>query len=396
MSSQSVNQALSQGSVKIEETVNEFREFITDGSFAFRETVRPGDRSYEMAHYRGSRIRWQEDGSVLLIARSSDATPNEGYLDVKSSGYMHFVSGHNIKLIADGHQKTGGGAAGSDDEKSVEIRGPGDIVIQGDGKGGVVINAAKDIELIAGGSIKLKAAEQVSIQTGSLAPGLGKYGKDLGSGKLTIATGVYELGCTSYKETVTGSKVEENFGEVIRDQKPSIAAPTLPQQHITTDETTGTLVHKIGCDYILDVGGKMKVKVANNPLAKGPLLEEMPLHAVKQEIFGSRTTTLQTLGTPNYAQDYLSIPTGNVLTEIGTALPGTSAFSVEAKTKGDIIMESSAIGTIALKTGPTASNAILLQNAGGSIRLEANGALGMIQLQATKLIQGSALKINLN
>lgn len=394
--SQSANQSLQQGSAGITEITNEYRESISDGSFVIRETTRKGDRSYEMAHYRGSRIRWQEDGSVLLIARSSEATPIEGYLDVKSSGYMHFVSGHNIKLIADGHQKTGGGAAGSDDEKSVEIRGPGDIVIQGDGKGGVVINAAKDIELIAGGSIKLKAAEQVSIQTGSLAPGLGIFGKDLGSGKLTIATGAYELGTTTYKETVTGSKTEENFGEVIRDQKPSLAAPTLPNQHITTDETTGTLVHKIGCDYILDVGGKMKVKVANNPLAIGPLTPEMPVHAVKQEIFGSRTTTLQTLGTPPYAQDYLEIPTGNVLTEIGTALPGATGFAVETKTKGDISMSAAAIGTIALKTGPIPSNAILLQNAGGSIRLEANGALGMIQMIATKMISGTALKINLN
>ena len=394
--STSVKQTLNQSSCLITEVTNEYRESISDGSFAIRETVRPGDRSYEMAHYRGSRIRWQEDGSVLLIARSSEATPIEGYLDVKSSGYMHFVSGHNIKLIADGHQKTGGGKAGSDDEKSVEIRGPGDIVIQGDGKGGVVINAAKDIELIAGGSIKLKAAEQVSIQTGSLAPGLGIFGKDLGSGKLSIATGVFELGCTSYKETVTGSKVEENFGEVIRDQKPSLAAPTLPNQHITTDETSGTLVHKVGCDYILDVGGKMKVKVANNPKNIGPLLKEMPLHAVKQEIFGSRTTTLQTLGTPPYAQEYLSIPTGNVLTEIGTALPGTTGFAVDTQTKGDITMSASAIGTIALKTGSVPSNAILLQNDGGSIRVEAKGALGMIQLEATKMIQGSALKINLN
>ena len=394
--SQSANQSLNQGSVRIEETVNELREFITDGSFAFRETVKPGDRSYEMAHYRGSRIRWQEDGSVLLIARSAEATPIEGYLDVKSTGYMHFVSGHNIKLIADGHQKTGGGAAGSDDEKSVEIRGPGDIVIQGDGKGGVVINAAKDIELIAGGSIKLKAAEQVSIQTGSLAPGLGIFGKDLGSGKLSIATGVFELGCTSYKETVTGSKVEENFGEVIRDQKPSLAAPTLPNQHITTEETTGTLVHKIGCDYVLDVGGKMKVKVANNPVAVGPLTLEMPLHAVKQEIFGSRTTTLQTLGTPPYAQDYLEIPVGNVFTSIGTALPGTSAWSVESKIKGDIVAQATAIGSIGLQTGPTPSNAILLQNTGGSIRLEALGPLGMIQMLAIKMISGTALKINLN
>lgn len=61
-----------------------------------------------------------------------------------------------------------------------------------------------------------------------------------------------------------------------------------------------------------------------------------------------------------------------------------------------LLWSSSDIGTIALKTGPVPSNAILLQNAGGSIRLEANGALGIIQLKAKKLIQGSALKINLN
>lgn len=140
----------------------------------------------------------------------------------------------------------------------------------------------------------------------------------------------------------------------------------------------------------------MKVKVANNPLAKGPLLKEMPLHAVKQEIFGSRTTTLQTLGTPSYAQDYLEIPMGNVLTEIGTALPGATGFAVETKTKGDISMSASVSGSIGLKTGPTPSNAILLQNTGGSIRLEANGALGMIQMIAIKMISGEALKINLN
>ena len=87
---------------------------------------------------------------------------------------------------------------------------------------------------------------------------------------------------------------------------------------------------------------------------------------------------------------------GNVLTEIGTALPGTTGFAVETKTKGDISMSADAIGTIALKTGPIPSNAILLQNDGGSIRVQALGALGMIEMLATKMISGSALKINLN
>jgi hypothetical protein len=397
--SQSVKQTLEQGSAKVGEEINEFRECISDSSFAIRETCGADDRSYEMRHYRGSMIRWQEDGSVILIARSSNATPNEGYLDVKSTGYMHFVSGHNIKLIAEGHRVTGGGEAGEDEEKSVEIFGTGDIVMQSNGKGGVVINAAKDIELIAGGSIKLKAAEQVSIQTGSLAPGLGIFGKDLGSGKLTIATGIYELGCTSYKETVTGSKSEENFGEVIRDQKLSLTQPAAlgPGAHITTDETVGSYRQVIGHDYDLEVGGKMRVRVHNSPLAKvGPLQPIMPTEAVKWQIIGSRKTELLPGITPPYAQDHLSVPVGNVFTEIGASAPGTSAWSVDSKIKGDITMTTKAIGTIGLVTGPVPSNAILLQNTGGSIRIQANGALGMIQMLATKMISGTALKINLN
>ena len=68
-------------------------------------------------------------------------------------------------MSAEGHRVTGGGEGGSDEEKSVDIFGTGDVVIQSNGKGGIYITAAKDIELNAGGSIKLKAAEQVSINT---------------------------------------------------------------------------------------------------------------------------------------------------------------------------------------------------------------------------------------
>ena len=64
---------------------------------------------------------------------------------------------------------TGGGEAFSDDEKS-DIFGTGDISIQSNGKGGIVINATGgDIEL-AGGSIIMQAAEQISMNTGSQDP----------------------------------------------------------------------------------------------------------------------------------------------------------------------------------------------------------------------------------
>lgn len=395
-----IKQSIEQESSIVREELNEVRQQILDSSFRITETCGADDRSYELRHYRASMIRWQENGSVLIVARSATASPIEGYLDVKSSGYMHFVSGHNIKLTAEGMKKTGGGEAGSDDEKSIELFGTGDITIQSNGKGGVYISAAKDIEFKAGGKIVLAAAEQVSINTGSQDPVPFGLTKSVGSGKLSISTGQYELSTTSFKETVTGSKTEENYGEVIRDQKLNILEPAVLGEgaHITTEETVGTLHHKIGHDYILEVDGKMKVKVNNNPLKKiGPLFVEMPKEALKYEVNGSRTTLLNQDPLLQYAQDYVSIPLGNSYTEIQTSAPGNTAWSASSITKGDCVLQTSAIGSIGIQAyGSVPSNAILVQNTGGSIRIEANGAMGMIQMLATKEITGKAFKINLN
>ena len=379
--------------------MNEVRETITDSSFTIRETCGPDDRNYEMRHYRGSFVRWQENGAVLINARSADMTPNEGYLDVKSTGYMHFKSGHNIKLIAEGHRVTGGGEGGEDEEKSVEIFGPGDICIQSNGKGGIYISAAKDIELNAGGSIKLKAAEQISLNTGSQDPVPFGLAKSIGSGKLSISTGQYELSTTSFKETVTGSKMEENYGEVIQEQKMNILEPSVlgPGAHITTHETQGTLHHKVGHDYILEVDGKMKVKVNNNPLKKvGPLQIEMPTEALKYEVFGTRTSTLFMDPILQYSQDFVNIPVGNSYCQVGTAAPGLTAWSAGSLVKGDCVMQATAVGSIGLQTGPTPLNTILLQNLGGSVAIQATGAMGMIAMVATKEISGTALIIRLN
>ena len=379
--------------------MNEVRETITDSSFTIRETCGPDDRNYEMRHYRGSFVRWQENGAVLINARSADMTPTEGYLDVKSTGYMHFKSGHNIKLIAEGHRVTGGGEGGADEEKSVEIFGPGDICIQSNGKGGIYISSAKDIELNAGGSIKLKAAEQISLNTGSQDPVPFGLTKSIGSGKLSISTGQYELSTTSFKETVTGSKMEENYGEVIQEQKMNILEPSAlgPGAHITTHETQGTLHHKVGHDYILEVDGKMKVKVNNNPLKKvGPLFLEMPMEALKYEVVGSRTSTLFMDPILQYSQDFVNIPVGNSYCQVGTAAPGLTAWSAGSLIKGDCVMQATAVGSIGLQTGPTPLNTILLQNLGGSVAIQALGALGMISMLATKEISGTALIIRLN
>lgn len=395
-----IKQSIEQESSIVREELNEVRQKILDSSFRISETCGADDRSYELRHYRQSMIRWQENGAVLLTACSATMAPNEGYLDIKSSGYTHIVSGHNLKLVAEGMKKTGGGEAGSDDNKSIEVRGTGDIHIQSDGKGGIYISAAKDIELNAGGKIKLTAAEQISINTGSQDPVPFGLTKSIGSGKLSISTGQYELSTASYKETVTASKQEENYGEVIQEQKLNILEPAVLGEgaHITTQETVGTLHHKIGHDYILEVDGKMKVKVNNNPLKKvGPLFVEMPKEALKYEVSGSRTSIINQDPLLQYAQDYVHIPLGNSFTQVDTAAPGSTAWSAGSITKGDVVLQTSAIGSVGIQAyGSVPSNAVLIQNTGGSIRMEANGGMGMIQMIATKEITTTALKINLN
>lgn len=399
-------QSIETGSSQCTEELNEVRQRITDSSFKISETCGLGDRNYEMRHYRGSMIRWQENGSVLLIAHSAEMTPNEGYLDVTSSGYMHLTSEHDIKLSAKGHSVTGGGEAFSDDEKSVDIFGTGDISIQSNGKGGIVINATGgDIELKAGGSIIMQAAEQISMNTGSQDPVPFGLTESIGSGKLSISTGQYELSTASFKETVTGSKNEENFGEVSRDQKTNLLSPAALGEaaHLTTEETVGTLVHKVGHDYILEVGGKMLVKVNNDPTKLlGPLTTgtggygAMPKEALKYEVGGTRTSILNPDSKLQYAQDKVEIPAGNSFTNITTAMPGNTGWAVNTETKGDCVVQTSNQGSIGIQTGSIPKNVILLQNTGGSIRAEANGAMGMIEMLATKEIKATAVKINLN
>ena len=170
-----------------------------------------------------------------------------------------------------------------------------------------------------------------------------------------------------------------------------------PGAHITTQETVGTLHHKVGHDYILEVDGKMKVKVNNNPLKKvGPLFLEMPMETLKYEIVGSRTSTLLMDPILQYSQDFVDIPMGNSYTQIGTAAPGLTAWSAGSLVKGDCVIQATAVGNIGIQNGPTPTNTILLQNLGGSIAMQATGAMGMISMVATKEIAGTALIIRLN
>lgn len=404
MSTQSSYDAVTQKTNTVTKYVNEVKTTVTDSSFQIVETCNPNDRSYRMRHWRDSGIDFQHDGSLIINARNREnCAPNAGFIDMHSCGYTHIISEHDILISAKGHTKTGGGNAGEPDEKSVQVYGTGDIHIESDGKGGVYITA-KNIELSADNNIVLKAGNQVSINTGAkddISLGLSK---GIGSGKCVISTGVMELAATTYKETVTGAKNIENYGEINQQQKLSLTEPaaTGPSAHITTTETVGSLVHKVGHDYVLEVDGKMLLKVNNNPLKKlGPLntgeagYAPQPLEAFKQEIVGTRASYL-TAGTNPYAQDYISIDRGNWYAEIDISAPGSTAVSGGSLTKGDVVFSTLTQGNIGIQAGATPTNAVLVQNLGGSIRLNALGAKGMIQMLATQEIRGTAIRINLN
>lgn len=404
--SQSTKQSVVEQVNQVTNYTDEVLTTLLKSGFSIIETCAPNDRNYELRHWRASGLRFQHDGSIFINARNRESfAPNAGYIHTHSTGQTHIVADHDILISAKGYAKTGGGSAGSQDEKSLQFYGAGDIHIQSDGKGGVYITA-KNIEFSADNNIILKAGNQVSINTGSQdkTSSLG-LSKSIGSGKLSISTGTYELATASYKETVTASRQAENYGEVLSAQKmsPTKPAATGESAHITTTETVGSLVHKIGHDYILEVDGKMLLKVNNNPVKRlGPLntgeagYSPQPDAAFKQQIKGSRQSILTAGTTPPFAQDLISIDRGNWYCEVKNAAPGNTAISAGSVTKGDIVLRTSSQGNIGIQAGSVPSNVVLIQNSGGSIREEALGAKGMIEMKATQEIRGTAIRINLN
>lgn len=406
--SQDIAQSLNSGTNQVTKFANEVCTKVLDSGFMICETKNPQDRSYEMRHWRASKIRWQEDGSLIIQARNSTLAPNLGYIDMKSSGYTHIVSEHNILISAQGHKKTGGGSAGSGDNKSIEIVGTGDVVINSNGKGGVYITSAKNLEFRCPGDMIFTAGGQISMNTGSKDPIAGGLSKGVGSGKFTISTGSYELSTVNYNQTVTGSKNIENYGEINQQQKIAVTEPTLPSQHITTTETVGSLVHKVGYDYVLEVDGKMLLKVNNNPAKKvlgalgGPgaaMGYPVQLEAVKQQIIGDKATYIlpsPISKNPGEGHNTTQITLGSNTTKILAAGKSKTAFSVESTLKGDIAIGALVEGSIAMLTGAVPKNDISIQNLGGSVRLAALGAKGMIDMIATKEISGTAIIIRLN
>lgn len=402
--SQSTKQSIDEGVNRVTPYADEVITTLLKSGFAIIETAAPNDRNYELRHWRASSFRFQHDGSIFINARNRESfAPNAGYIHTHSTGQTHIVAEHDILISAKGYAKTGGGSAGSQNEKSLQLKGAGDIHIQSDGKGGVYITA-KNIELNADNNIILRAGNQISINTGA-QDSISGLSKKIGSGKLSISTGSYELSTASYKETVTATRTSENYGEVLSTQKLSATEPAVtgPSAHITTAETVGSLVHKIGHDYILEVDGKMLLKVNNNPVKKlGPLntgeagYPAQPDAALKQQINGSRQSILTAGTIPPFAQDLIKIDRGNWYCEVLTAAPGNTAVSAGSITKGDVVFQTSAKGSIGIQAGSVPSNVILVQNVGGSIRQEALGGMGIIEMKATQEIRGTAIRINLN
>jgi uncharacterized protein (DUF2345 family) len=395
----SLEQSLEEGrgggsGVKVTEDRDDLDVTILPSSFKITETINPQDRSYELRHFKASFIRWQHNGSILIAAHSVNLDPNEGYLDILSTGYTHITSEHNIKLVAKGHKITGGGNKAEDKNKSVEIAGAGDIHIQSDGKGGIYVTAAQNIEFKAGGSIILNAAEQVSINTGAKGDEPVGDSEASGSGKFVVSTGKYELATATYKENVSGLKHVVNTGELTQEQKTNTNEPALPNQHITHTETVGSLVHKIDHDYVLEVGGKMLLKVLNSPSKTGGALQGggsygSQTEALVQEITGTRKTSIKKSASGN-SDDETQIVEGYSVTEV---LKGRNnlSFRVDSVSTGDIVLESKAKGIVALQSN---TDPIYLSSQAGDVRIEALAK--MVEITGTTEVRVKGARINLN
>jgi len=400
--SQSLEQSIEQGrgggnGVKVTAETDELYTKITDGSFKITETSNPNDRSYEMRHFKASFIRWQHNGSIIVLAHSVNAVPNEGYLDIKSTGYTHMVSEHNIMISAKGHKMTGGGDKATDQNKSVEIYGKGDIHIQSDGKGGIYVSSAENIEFKAGKNIIFNAADQISMNTGSKDDVPTGTSEGVGSGKLVISTGKYELACTNYSENTSGRKSVVNTGEISQEQKLSTTEPATlgPAAHITQTETVGSLVHKIDHDYVLEIGGKMLLKINNDPSKVNGALGGggnygTQQEALVQEIGGGRLTNIRKPMSPPYGDDIVKITEGYSVVEVQKGR-NALAFRVDSVTEGDIVLEAKAKGKIGLENN---TDPILIQSKAGDVRIEA--AAKMVDIKGTTEVRVTGAKINLN
>ena len=248
---------------------NEVISRLTKAGILTVEVATPGSETYFCKYPRGAFHQVDSDGNMSLAGWNPTPSPITGQLSLASSGLMKIQSGHALLIHAEDGMQTGGTVKKGDDAKSISILANGDIHIEAKGPGGIYIKSPGDLRL-EGDNVQIIGKTGVSINTGSQETIEGEI-NSVGSGDLSISTGRLRVSAKQMTEQVQSLKKSVNYGQVVNEQKIAITEPTLPQQHLMSQTTPGSIEHVVDGDYILKVKGKMLVKVDGIPLPASPL-----------------------------------------------------------------------------------------------------------------------------
>ena len=357
-----IDAALTQA--QITDITNEVISRLTKAGTLTVEVSTPGQESYFKKFARGAFEHVDSDGNFSIAGWNATPSPITGQLTLASSGLMKIQSGHALLIHAEDGMQTGATVKKGDDATSISILANGDIQIESKGPGGIYIKSPGDLRL-EGDNVQIVGKTGVSINTGSQDVVEGEI-NSVGSGDLSISTGRLLVSAKQKTEQIQSLKKTVNYGHVIHEQKVAITDPTLPQQHLTSTSTPGSLEHVIDGDYTLKVNGKMLVQVMGVPLPGTPLngAGNVQAETYRLEVVGNKGTYIQptvaaTGATPG-GNDYTEITQGkyhvNVVAgdvasqtaiafeaakdNIITTIAGQGNISTNLEGVGDIILNS--------------------------------------------------------
>jgi hypothetical protein len=375
---------------QVTQITNEVISRLSKAGVLTVEVGTPGKETYFKKFAAGSFVHADPDGNLSIAGHNAELSPTLGNLNLASTGVMKISSGHALVISAEDGMKTGGGSGGTQDAAAVTIMASGDVHIESTGPGGIFIKSPKDLRL-EGDNVKIVGKTSVSINTGSQEP----VASDIplvGSGDLSITTGRVQLSTREFTEQTLSLKNTVNTGHVLHEQRINPLEPTIPQQHLTSTTTVGSLEHDITGDYIVRVGGKMLLQVAGLPIVGSPLngVGSVQLESYLQEISGDRAAYIVPgLGKPPGGGDFVNI-LGPGAFQVNVVAPDETGTAIGFNAAaGDVVTWVDGAGNVAM--GTTAGD-VSLDTLAGDVTL-----LGThISMVAETEVRALAPLINLN
>ena len=379
---------------QVDTITNEVISRLTKAGTLTVEVSTPGGETYFKKFARGAFHHVDADGNMSIAGWNATPSPTTGQLSLASSGLMKIQSGHALLIHAEDGMTTGGTVKSGEDAKSISILANGDIHIEAKGPGGIYIKSPGDLRL-EGDNVQIVGKTGVSINTGSQETVEGEI-NSVGSGDLSISTGRLRVSAKQKTEQIQTLKKTVNYGQVVTEQKVALTEPTLPQQHLMSHSTPGSIEHVVDGDYILKVKGKMLVKVDGIALPASPLNGAGATQAetYRTEVAGDKGTYIQpgvaSPGGVAQGSDYTEITKGKHHVKViagDTESQTAVAFEV---TKDNIVHTIVGDGDMAF--GVQGFGDIAINNASGDLLVETRSIL--LTAQAEVRLQGTNIYLN--